>query len=72
MEASDQLYIQAVLSPRKDSGTHIIGGWVDPRDALDFLETKKSLDPARIRTSDRPVPSPVITQTTIWILIYAS
>jgi len=37
-----------------------IKGWVGPIAGLDDLETRiKSLAPARIRTLDRPSPSPV-------------
>ena len=41
MQVSGQLYTQAVLPPRKDSGTHIIGGWMGPIEPIDISEMKK-------------------------------
>jgi hypothetical protein len=41
MEVNGQFHVPAALSPGEiASGTHWIGGWVDPRSGLDSVEKR--------------------------------
>jgi hypothetical protein len=73
MEVSGQLHAPATLPKgERASGTHWIGGWVDPRTGLDDVEI--SLDPTRTRNSDPSVVNKskisrkIINMTTILTL----
>jgi hypothetical protein len=59
MEVSGQLHAPAALPPGKSSGTHFIGGWVDPRASLEDLEKRKffTLPGIELRTIGRPARS---------------
>jgi len=41
MEVSGQLYVLAALPLGNNSGTNLVGGWVDPRAGLGVLEKRK-------------------------------
>jgi hypothetical protein len=60
---SGQLHAPAALSPGKNSGTHFIGGCVDPRAGL-----RKFFDPIGTRTP-APLPvQPVASRYTDWAI----
>ena len=55
MGLSGQLHATANLLPRKEIGTHLIGGWMIPADDVGgFGEQKNFFAPVGIRTPDRP------------------
>jgi hypothetical protein len=54
-----QIHGPATLPPRKDPGTHWIGGWLGPRAGLDGVENRKflTLPGPEIRPLGRPARS---------------
>jgi hypothetical protein len=38
MQVSGQLYAPVALSPRKETGIHWMGGWVEPRAGANAME----------------------------------
>jgi hypothetical protein len=50
----------------RSPGTHWIGGWVDPRAALDVGAKRKVLCPCRGSNLDHPIVQPVVRHYTAW------
>jgi hypothetical protein len=65
MEMGDEHHCSAALPPAKNSGTHLIGGWVGPKTFLYVLEKRRSEDSTGIRAPDHPVRSPLAIATTL-------
>jgi hypothetical protein len=64
MEVSGQPHVPAALSPGKNPGTYLIGGWAVPRVSLDSLAL------AGIGTFDRPARRLVAIPTRLsWLHI---
>lgn len=54
MGVSGEHYAPAVLSVRKNPGTHLIEGWWAPETILTIWKRENSLTFARIRTTSHP------------------
>jgi hypothetical protein len=60
----------------RDTGTHWIGGWVDPRAGMDDVEKRKIFDHTRTRTpthrSSSPLPVAIPSTLSRIMLIYVN
>jgi hypothetical protein len=74
MKVSGQLIAPAALSQEKSTGTHWIGGWVDPRAGLDAVIHLPGLEPpitqpvAQCHTTELAWLREVINTYSIWVL----
>jgi hypothetical protein len=65
MGVGGQSHAQAAPYPRERTGTHCVGGWVDPRTCLDGCEKSRPLpgfdprtvQPVASRYTDRAIPA---------------